>query len=227
MRIATILLLLPLLAIPATAAVIDDFQAGETTLGREGLVPPSTVDATRLDPTLEHIVGGICEVTLEKSAGTVDQPYVAIFLGSEGEMGVATYNSTVDCEATWTLVYGADGPMDADLTDHDADAILIDLVSGDMATGPRPVPMTIAVTGGGATASATVDLIEAGLYTLAFSEFPGVDFSHVDRIEITMTQDPATCDAVDFALGSIITGSLQAVVGSHDESWGGVKSLFR
>lgn len=210
----------------ASAAIIDDFQAGEYELGREGDAPPVTVGETQYDPTFEHILGGRRDVTLEKLTGSGTQPYVNVNpSGGEGS-GVATYNSDFGCNAVWTMAYGLGGPMDADLTGADSDAVLVELIGGDLYSGPRPVPLTVAVSGGGATAEVTVELIEEGVYILPFADYPGVDFSHVDLIEVRIVQDSSINDAVDFALGYIATGSIEAVDTTRPNSWGAVKALF-
>ena len=54
----------------------------------------------------------------------------------------------------------------------------------------------------------------------------GVDFTDVDRLEFRFEQDPATNDAVDYALSGIESVNLQAVGGDGD-SWGAVKNLYR
>jgi len=227
MKYILMLILLAAVALPASAAVIDDFQAGECELGRDDIAPPVTVSDSQYDPTLEHILGGRRDVTLEKLAGSGTQPYVNVIpTGGEGQ-GVCTYNSDFGCSAVLTMAYGAGGPIDADLTDADSDAILINLVSGDMYSGPRPVPVTVEVSGAGVTAAVTVEMVDEGIYILPFADYPGVDFSHVTRITVTITQDSAINDAVDFALGYIITGSIEAVVPESDSSWGSLKAMFK
>ena len=111
---------------------------------------------------------------------------------------------------------------------HHATALVVDVVSGDMYAGPRPVPCTITVTSGAgtgseATASMTLDLVNEDVYTYPFSAFTGVDFTDVDYI--TYNFDASQVQAVDFAIGPLTTDVKE--VGVEESTWGTIKSMYR
>lgn len=218
--------ILILAATAAEAVIIDDFQTGEYTLGREGTTPPYTASGTQYDPTGLHILGGRRDVTLDKQSGSTTQPYCNVMaIEYNGVLGWSTYNSSFGCNAVWTTVYGGDGDMNADLTIGGATAIMVDVISGDMNSGPRPVPLTITVFSSTGTASVTRQLVLEDTYEFPFNAFTGVDFADVDRIEIEILQDSNVNDAVDFALGQYYTN--ESVVGVDESSWGAIKDLYR
>ncbi len=223
-----ILAVVLLAASGATAQrAIDDFQAGDYGLGREGIAPPNVVSGTQYDPSGLHILGGQRDVTLNKLTGSTLQPYVNCVSNYEylGDLGFSSYNSAFGCNAIWTMVYGLAGPLNANLAGS-ATAILVDLIDGDMYSGPRPIPLEITVVSGAGTASVTRQLIDPGTYEYPFSEFAGVDFSDVDRVEVEVVQDSAINDAVDFALGGIYVNCL-GPSGTDQQTWSAVKGLYR
>jgi len=215
-----------LVSTAAQAVTIDDFQAGEYMLGREGTTPPYTVSGTQYDPTGLHILGGRRDVVLDKQSGSTTQPYCNIMaMDYNGVFGWSTYNSSFGCNAVWTTTYGGGGDLNADLTVGGATAIFVDVISGDMYSGPRPIPLTVTVYSGTGSASVTRQLVYEETYEFPFSAFTGVDFTDVDRIVFEIVQDSNVNDAVDFALGRYYTN--EAAVGVEESSWGAIKNLYR
>lgn len=215
-----------LVATAAQAIIIDDFQTGEYTLGREGTTPPYTVSGTQFDPTGLHILGGQRDVSLDKQSGSTTQPYCNVMaIEYNGIFGWSTYNSSFGCSAVWTSVYGGSGDMNLDLTIGGATAIMVDVISGDMYSGPRPVPLTVTVYSSAGTASVTRQLVLEDTYEFPFNAFTVVDFSDVDRIVFEIVQDSSVNDAVDFALGQFYTN--ESAVGVEESSWGVIKGLYR
>jgi len=215
-----------LVSTAAQAVTIDDFQAGEYMLGREGTTPPYTVSGTQYDPTGLHILGGRRDVVLDKQSGSTTQPYCNVMaMDYNGVFGWSTYNSSFGCNAVWTTTYGGGGDLNADLTVGGATAIFVDVISGDMYSGPRPIPLTVTVYSGTGSASVTRQLVYEETYEFPFSAFTGVDFTDVDRIVFEIVQDSNVNDAVDFALGRYYTN--EGTVGVEESSWGAIKNLYR
>lgn len=214
---------LTLVSAAAQAVIIDDFQFGTYTLGREGFPMPYTVSDTQIDASGTHILGGQRDVTLEKISGGGTQPYTAMILGFG-----ATYNSAFNCTAFWTIEYGLGGDLNADLTDNGGTALIIDVIGGDMGlSNPvRPTPLTLTVVSGSGTASHTIQLIDNQIYFIPFVNFPGVDFTDVDQVSFMVEQNPAFNDAIDFAIDFFGTDA-DLSVPVQESSWGSVKSLFR
>ena len=205
----------------ATAVVIDDFEAGYFWVGYDQGWPPYTVTDTQYDPTGLHIIGGQRDVTFVKTTGDDMQPNV--FCPAEDN---CWYTSFFDSNAIWTTTYGLAADLNADLTADGADAILVDLVLADMHYGPNPTPLQITVVSGSGTASSTQDLLEPRMYVFLFTDFPGVDFTDVDRLIFEVTQDSEINDAIDFAIAAFGTGT-GGQIGTEGRTCGGVKALYR
>ena len=139
-----------------------------------------------------------------------------------------TFNHNAMASAKLALTYGMSAPLNANFTGAGATQFQVNVVDGDMYSGPRPVPCTITVTSrrGTAnehTASATLSLVNNGTYVYPFSGFAGVDFSDVDGI--TYLFDASLVMSVDFAIGPLTTDG--STVGTEPTTWGAVKSLFK
>jgi len=219
------------LMIPFTAfaGVIDDFQAGEYNLGREGTPMPYTVTYTE-NSTFDHIIGGQRDVSFYKTSGSTTQPYLNQNpTGWGGITGISSYNSAFSCSGQWTQTYGATQDLNADLSQDNGTALLLEIVGGDMGgPNPRPVPFTFTLTSGSgtATASTTIEVIENQIYTIPFTLFAGVDMTDVDQITFMMEQDSAINDAIDFGVGFFGTDSSQTVA-TEESSFGSLKALYR
>lgn len=105
-----------------------------------------------------------------------------------------------------TLVYGKAASLNTDFSVLPDGAFEFELTSGDLTAGPRPIPATITVTSGAgtgneATASMTLNLVDEQLYSFPFTNFAGVDFADIDRIELELDQSDPITAAADFALG--------------------------
>jgi hypothetical protein len=187
------------------ADFIDDFTQGPYVLGNEGTPMPYVVSQDCAG-TPDSILGGTRRVTLNRLAGTSGDPDI------HGGMGVgATYNSSWDSSATWTLEYGIDNDMSADLTGDD-NAIFVELTLEDMCPTGRLVPLTVTVvsdddsTGQGRVEmSVTKNLVCAGIYGFLFSEFAGVDFSDIDYVKFEFDCSGPLQEAVDFRIMSLGT----------------------
>jgi hypothetical protein len=205
----------------AGAGVIDDYTVGDYTLIAPGPTMPYVGTDTQYDASGEHILGGRRDVTFEVTAGDEWDPRARVATATSK----MAYNSDGGNASVWTTVYGGGGDLNADFTVANGTAFVIELISGDMWSGPRPTPVTITVVSGTGTASVTTDLIAAGFYVVPFSSFAGVDFTDVDMVTMVITQGPAN-DGVDYSLGSFTTDSTSPV-GAEGQSWGSVKALYR
>jgi hypothetical protein len=185
--------------------------------------PPGTfVTHTGSDATsqtgLAGVIGGERDAEIVQTAGTANVVVV---------QGLLCHNHNSGASSEVFLDYGSTQDMNADLTIGLATAIEVE-VTGDMYAGPRPVPLTITVTsargtGSEATASSTQSLINDGVYSFAFTDFTGVDFTDVDAISLHL--DASAVSAVDYCLLNFQTdGTPVAVEHIH---FGHLKSLYR
>ena len=208
--------------------MIDDFQAGDYTLGREGTTIPYTVSSTQYDGSGIHIIGGQRDVTFQKLSGSSTQPYANVISTASylGYDGFSTFNSSFSCNAVWTMTYGLGGDLDLDLSVGGLAERISLIVDGDHddSVPVRPLPFTITVVSGTGTASVTKNIVTDGLQSYNFTEFAGVDFTDVDRIIFEFVQNSATNDAVDFALFQLYAGAETVPV--EETSWGKLKSLY-
>ncbi len=226
----------------ASAATIDDFSnqyppnPDLPVSGREIIFVGSTCDGSACPPGsmvshltsdqaiqagLAGVMGGAREATIFYVTGSANSNIY-------GPGNMLTFNHNAGASAILELVYGGSGGLNADLTVGGATALVVDVVSGDMYAGPRPVPCTITVTSGAgtgseATASMTLDLVNEDVYTYPFSAFTGVDFTDVDYI--TYNFDASQVQAVDFAIGPLTTDVKE--VGVEESTWGTIKSMYR
>lgn len=124
--------------------------------------------------------------------------------------------------------YGVTANLDVDLTVYAGTQLEIEVIDGDMADGPRPVPCTITVTSRKgspyeATGSFTRELTGTGTFEFPFADFSGdVNFRHVDEIVIIF--DASGVSAVDLAVGSFETNGDPVPVAPA--TWGQIKSLW-
>jgi hypothetical protein len=234
-----------LLCTSASAVNIDDFSdqyppnIDLPASGRPIIFVGSTCDGSACPPGsiishpvsdsayqsgLAGVLGGARDATIWFVAGTANS-------GIYGPGNVLTFNHNAGASAILEISYGGGGGgggMSADLTENGGSALLVDVVSGDMYSGPRPVPCTITVTSGAgtgseATASQTLDLVDETAYSYPFTGFAGVDFTDIDYI--TYRFDASAVSAVDFAIGPLITDVEEVAVESR--TWGAIKGLYR
>jgi hypothetical protein len=142
-------------------------------------------------------------------------------------LGWMTMNHNAGAKAILDLTYGEFVDLNADFTPS-ATKFIVNVASGDMYAGPRPVPCTIAVTSARgtpqeATTGVTINLINDGDYDFPFAGFSGVDFSDVDMISYRF--DASNVSSVDFGIGPLKTDG--TTVPAEESTWGKVKSLFR
>ena len=238
----------------AQAVVIDDFtQDRNVTLGRGLTAYPATLTDFR-SGTIQHIIGGRCDITFYVNAGdggfyngnpvSSTNPYLNYFIGSESYEGeccdfddnfnwicspctipaypaVASYNSNYGCRALWTMEYGKNANLNADLLTGSGTKIQLEIL-GDLNVGPRPVPCTISLISGKgspqqATASVTQNLMTSAsqnpsIISFNYSAFTGINFSDVDYIKVEMSMLTATQDAVDYAINWIKTDNVPTVI---------------
>jgi hypothetical protein len=204
------------------AIIIDDFT--EDTNHTEGWFClsspelPQVLTDFRLG-TSQHIIGGRCDITLDVTTlGLPESPMVCYDIGGVSYPAYATYDSFFDDRAVWSMEYGKQSDLNANLTCGDATSIKIDF-NGDMDGNPtpenpnppiRPVPTTITLISGKntpqqATASKTLDMIYDGTLQFLFTDFPGINFADIDYIELKLSLDTVETDAVDFILYKIYT----------------------
>ena len=169
---------------------------------------------------LSGVLGGEREAVIHEVTGTADA-------GIWGPGNVISFNHNAGASAILDLSYGVSVELNADLTAGMATALIVEVLSGDMYAGPRPVHCTITVTSGlgtgsETTASQTVDLIDETQYEFPFTGFAGVDFTDVDRISYRF--DASDYTSVDFSIGPLRTD--EQVVGVEQSTWGSIKSRF-
>ena len=230
----------------AQAVVIDDFtQDRNLSVGRGLTAYPATLTDSRIDATNTHIIGERCDITFIVNAGNGSipapstNPYLNYFIGSEAYEGIcwdfdenwnyysypcpvpaypasASYNSDFGCRALWTMEYGKNANINANLLAVGGTKIQIE-VKGDLYSGPRPVPCTITLISGKgssqqATAIVTQNLItlnnDPNIISFNYSAFTGINFSDVDYIKVEMSMLTATQDAVDYCINWIKTDNV-------------------
>jgi len=137
------------------------------------------------------------------------------------------FNNDVGGRSTLELYYGMNEDLNADLTVYAGTQLEINVLDGDMSSGPRPLPCTVTVTSckgtpQEATASVTLDLIGNGVYAYPFTGFPGVDFADVDALRVVV--DASQASAVDVLIGSFETDGDS--VPTQSSTWGQIKWLW-
>ncbi len=188
-----IVLVVALLAGVANAAVIDTFNDSGFLIASTG---PAAID----QDGVTGVVGGDRDsmVALTSGAGVVS-----------GEMDNFNGTGTVDAYSLasgpastgkWTLTYGDDTELNADLTDLGVnDKIKMEFLSADFGATVK-ITMTSDISGTPDVGSASkVVPAGPGTYTLNFADFTGsVDFSDVDLIVVEITGAVAGDYVVDF-----------------------------
>jgi hypothetical protein len=187
-----------------------------------GACPPGSfvshlVSDAAYETGLAGVLGGVRLALITYVVGTAD---ALIYNG-------LSFNHDTGASAILELRYGPIADLNADLTLYGGTRFDINLVSGDMYAGPRPVPCTVTVTSGRGTprvctASVTRNLIDDGVYAYSFASFTGVDFTDVDAISVVF--DASRVTAVDFALGAFKTDG--GTVPTRSSTWGAIKSLW-
>jgi hypothetical protein len=104
-----------------------------------GACPPGAiVNHTPTDQSsqsgLPGVLGAERDAVITQTAGTANSVIV---------QGYFTHNHNAGAASTLEVHCGVSTDLNADLTYAGADALVIDLISGDMYSGPRPVPVTI------------------------------------------------------------------------------------
>ncbi len=211
------------LATTASAVIIDDFSVGAYSLGTDLVSLPYNNSTTITAPSGDHIIGGERHIEFDiTSTGMYGQPNVNCVPVAQ----ISTYNSFFNTNAVWTMTWAGSG-MDEDLTGGASSAIIF-MINGDLddSVPPRQLPLTITVTGGGVTASSTQTDGSDGLHMFPYTDFAGVDFSHVTSISMTIVADQTVNDAMDFSISDIQAGS-ESTVATEESSWDGLKALYR
>jgi len=170
---------------------------------------------------LGGVVGGERNAVISYVTGTANA-------GIWAEGNSLSFNHNAGASAVLELEYGLSADLDANFTVIGATMFHVNVISGDMYAGPRPVPCTITVISGRGTAnettaSQTVELVEEVTYQFPFSGFAGVDFSDLDYIKYTF--DASSVTSVDFSIGPLTTDGED--VNAEQSSWGAVKQLYR
>lgn len=142
--------------------------------------------------SLSDVIGGQRVATVQAS----DLGNTLFASVAQGELSYAT---TYDTSGILTLEYGALGDLNVDLTEDGSVAFELEL-EGDLTSGasPRPVSLRVTVLGGAGSNTATVTLLQDGVYQVPFAWFPSVNFADVDYIRFEF--DASQVVAVDFAL---------------------------
>jgi len=186
-----------------------------------GEIVSHLVDDSAYQTGLSGVVGGERYATITYVTGTANS-------GIWGEGNSMSFNHNAGASAVLTLEYGMNIDLGADFETIGATKFLVTVNSGDMYSGPRPVPCTITVISGRgtaqeATASSTLDLVDEATYNYPFSGFGSVDFSDIDYIKYTF--DASAVTSVDFSIGPLSTDG--GSVDSEQSTWGAIKDLYR
>jgi hypothetical protein len=217
------------------AIVIDDFSQDRDFNVGYGIAPPVILNDSRTG-TSEHIIGGRCDITFDKRAGSSSNPSLGYSIGGTYDNiyypPCASYNSFFSSRALWKMEYGKNADLNANLLSGNGTKFEIE-VQGDLYGGgaktlcsnpdpvngcPRPVPCTITLISGkgtpqSATASVTQNLITMNgedpyINTFNYSAFTGINFSDIDYIKVEMSMLTVTQDAVDYCINWIKTDNV-------------------
>jgi hypothetical protein len=204
--------------------------------GREIIFVGSTCDGSACPPgsIIRHPVDNSAYQTgLSGAVGGERYAHISYVAGTAnsniyGPGNVLTFNHNAGASAVLTLEYGMAVDLNADFSAIGATKFMVTVVSGDMYSGPRPVPCTITVISGRGTtveaiASSTLDLVDEATYNYPFSGFGPVDFSDIDYIKYTF--DASAVTSVDFAIGPLSTNG--GDVDAGQSTWGAIKELYR
>lgn len=172
----------------ASAVTIDDFKTGAFSIGNGAAGTVNSTDAGT------GMIGGERETTLRWIAGGNPALHSNSAVVASG-VGVLAWDNGDAIEGDLVLVYdgvGSPGLGSVDLTDGGtATQFLIGYQDGD----GNPVKITIEVTDSDSSDAAfdTFTTVNGGSGVLAinFSDFTGIDFTQVDKLEYTFyTPDP-------------------------------------
>jgi hypothetical protein len=204
----------------AQAIVIDDFSQDRDFYVGDGIAPPVILTDYRTG-TNDHIIGGRCDITFDKRAGNRSNPALGYFTGGTYDNiyypPYASYNSYFGSRALWNMEYGKNADLNANLLSDNGTKFEIE-VSGDLYSGPRPVPCTITLISGKgspqqATASVTQNLTTTAIQnpniiSFNYSTFAGINFSDIDNIKVEMSMLTVNQDAVDYGINWIKTDNV-------------------
>jgi hypothetical protein len=186
-----------------------------------GDIVSHTTDDSAYQTGLAGVLGEERHAVISYMAGTANS-------GIWAEGNSLSFNHNAGASAVLELEYGLNVDLNANFLSISATMFHVNVLSGDMYAGPRPVPCTITVTSGRgtaeeATASATLNLVDEMTYSFPFTDFSGVDFSDVDYIGYIF--DASSVTSVDFSIGPLTTDG--DAVDTGESSWGAVKGLYR
>jgi len=182
---------LPLQTLPGTSTPSPTLWAG--TLGGSSQWQDDAAQSG-----LSGVLGGRRNSTV--MASTLSNSYFLSSTQANNQYALG-YATGVGSSGQFLLEYGADVDLNANLVSDGSVGFELQ-IDGDMddSIPVRPVPMTftVASNGGAIQQSATVTVVQDGLYQIPFSSFPGVDFADVDYISVEF--DATQVGAVDFDL---------------------------
>ena len=186
-----------------------------------GEIVEHLVDDSAYQTGLSGVLGGERHALMSYVTGTANS-------GIWAEGNSLSMNHNAGASSVLELEYGMSVDLNANFAVINATMFHVNVLSGDMYAGPRPIPCTITVTSGRgtpdeATASKTLNLVDETTYSFLFSEFPGVDFTDIDYIKYTF--DGSSVTSVDFSIGPLTTDGES--VDAEQNSWGAVKSIYR
>lgn len=154
-----------------------------------GVVKP--IDAAA-QTGLSGTIGGQRTTTIQPSAISNFLTGTMTTQGPDALFGYATGSGT---SGSVTLEYGDAADLNANLGAMRAFELEL---SGDLTSGPRPVPLTVTVASSTGSAATTVTLLDNRVYYIPFTLFPGVNFANVDYVQFHF--DATAVSAVDFDL---------------------------
>lgn len=211
------------LVLPALADIsIDDLAGGDDyALGFDvsyyGLNPadypnyiPVPVGQSRsLLSLAPGALGGLRLTTFTKLQGSPASPMM------DHSYDMATYSSAFNNRSVWSLSYGSEADLNFNCTACGADRLRVDawgqLDTNANGSGVDGTPLTVTVMSGGITRSVAIEMhcnpaylssggtVDDMSFEFLFSQFPGIDFSSLDRISFSFTQD-AENQAVDYGV---------------------------
>lgn len=163
-------------ATPATKSVaeiilIDEFDDGGFVIQANSGTPSITDSQS----SLSNVVGGRRDSQVDWTSGPK-----SVLLAVITDPGILAYSSDVLTDGMAMLTYPG-----LDLNASGFMSIDLDVLSSDL--GPVPIAVTLTDGGGGmATGMGTTPSPAPGTLSIPSSEFPGVDFSDIDEIKVTL-----------------------------------------
>ncbi|ACY14590.1 hypothetical protein [Haliangium ochraceum] len=159
---------------------------------------------------LNGVIGGSRYAMVQESTRSNS---VIASTGPAGNTNELSYATGSGPSGILTLEYGRTSDLNADLWSDGGVAFEFE-VDGDMDDSSQPRPVSLLVTvesnGGAVRRSASITVVDDGVYQIPYSSFPGIDFSDVDTLRFRF--DASQVNSIDYLLvgGLRTTNCLQS-----------------